>query len=463
MQEKRIKHLEIFLIFILFFIGIVGYFFSDYTSYGGGYYPNIYFLVVAILYVLVTIFLLLGDFRTDFIGFLIVSPITILIVEYTLNGYQMFNIYPFLFFIFILIVSAKLQLRRNFLFLRNILPFLCFYLYAFVSVLISVVFIGTLNNNSIYWLLIIGPLIVFIISLVIYSFYDSRTSKKHIINYIYIIYISLSLLMLGRMGYYAIMYNTSFDEVFKRIFSFPSMSTSNYTFAVIAIMYIYIYSNKEFITLKATQFGSILFLISTLLSQSRGGLMALAGVICFISIGKIISFLQGSFKKIKKRNLYFSIMIIMFLMIIVLFFNEKLVNSLSNINIIQRVEMILSGSDNNIDSRMGFWKAYWDDYRNGNFLEILFGNGLSSSINELIRRPHNIYILILNQLGIFGLIGFMFCGLRIMFKMKKLKYVILYLMLHSIVEPLLLTVWIDTLLILLIFIESLLTNKTKNN
>ena len=139
-------------------------------------------------------------------------------------------------------------------------------------------------------------------------------------------------------------------------------------------------------------------------------------------------------------------------MIIVLF-NEKLVNSLSNINIIQRVEMILSGSDNNIDSRMGFWKAYWDDYRDGDLLEILFGNGLSSSINELIRRPHNIYILILNQLGIFGLIGFMFCGLRIMFKMKKLKYVILYLMLHSIVEPLLLTVWIDTLLILLILLN----------
>ena len=107
--------------------------------------------------------------------------------------------------------------------------------------------------------------------------------------------------MLGRMGYYAIMYNTSFDEVFKRIFSFPSMSTSNYTFAVIAIIYIYIYSNKEFITLRATQFGSILFLISTLLSQSRGGLMALAGVICFISIGKIISFSQGSFKKLRKE------------------------------------------------------------------------------------------------------------------------------------------------------------------
>ncbi|MGG0154033.1 O-antigen ligase family protein [Bacillus mycoides] len=463
MQEKKIKHLEYFLVFILALIGIIGYFFSDYTSAGGGYYPNIYFLVLAVMYLITTFVLLLGNFRADFLGFIVVSPLSILIVEFILNGYQMLNIYPIFFLVIILLVSAKVQLRRNFLFLGNILPILVFYLYALISILVSIMVTGNLSDNSIYWFLIIGPLIIFIISLLVYSFQNSNINKRYIINYIYIIYVTLSLLMLGRIIYYFLMYSTSFDGIFKRIFSFPSMSTSNYTFGIIAILFLYICSNKELVSLRAIRISSVLFVIATLLSQSRGGLMALAGVVGFILIENIICSSRRKQTRIKTKNLLFSIMIVTFLSAICLLFKEKLIDVLSNINIVQRVELILSGSDNNIDSRMGYWKAYWDDYKDGNFLTMLFGNGLSNSINEIIRRPHNIYILVLNQLGIVGLIGFIACCLRILFKMKRLKYVVLYLMLHSLVEPLFLTVWIDTLFILLIFIESLSINISKNS
>jgi len=49
-----------------------------------------------------------------------------------------------------------------------------------------------------------------------------------------------------------------------------------------------------------------------------------------------------------------------------------------------------------------FLYGYLDDYEKGNMVNLLFGKGLGNQ-NNIVIRPHNIYILFLNQLGLFGL------------------------------------------------------------
>ncbi len=461
MHIENNKYLKYNLIGILTLIGVVGYFYSDYTSSGGGYYYNLVFFIIVSVYIAISFLLLLLKFKLDFLGYLIVSPISVLFIDYIFEGYQMFNIYPLILFVVLLFVNLNTRLSYNSIFINNITPIFVAYLWLQLSVLLSIIKFGFVTDVSLYWLLIIFPIIVFILSLILYSFQKINIDKPYFISYVYIVFFLINILIIGRFIYFAYIFNSNLPEIFKRIFAFPSMSTSNYTIAILTILFIYIYANKEYVNLKVLRYSQIFFLISVLLSQSRGGLIAT--IITFT-----IMFFKSTISKVITKNITFNrrkFIGISFMLSIstlsMLMFWDNLFNFISNINIIQRIENLYNGYDLNAISRVGFWKMYFSDFKNGNFFEILFGKGMSGSVNQVIVRPHNLFILLLNQVGVIGVLIFIFAWIRVAMRLTKLTYVIFFLFLQSFVEPIFITVWTETLLLILIFIESQYINNKK--
>jgi len=341
------KNNYVFIIFIIL-IGFVGLFYSDINSYGGGFYSNIYFLSISFFYIIMYLYYFFQNNTEASIGFLFFSPITILIIQYYFSEYQMFS--PFPFFIFpIMIINIKTYVNVSFL--KEMKFLILIYLYSFFSILFSISSEGLINKRYIYWLGILTSnlFFIFFVSLVLKPNLEKKFNFKKFIDYPYYFFLFISFFASIRIFLLAFITQNFNIFSYKRLFSYPTISTSNYTVAVLIIMWLYLIKNKQYLSRNKLVFLNIFMFSNVLLSQSRGAVLSLF-ILFIIFIIKYLIVGTNNIKSFKKSNLFIWTLLIFF--ILIFYFNYK---DNIDINFFDRILLLFQkDKDINVSARLNF-------------------------------------------------------------------------------------------------------------
>lgn len=432
-MDKKEKVVLVFFIMIINLSSIP----NNYNEYiNGDSSINILTLVITTLLVVNLFINILRKNNDKIIANIIIIPIINILNIYFFRGYQFLNTFSFIILILIVILNKK-QISISYKENKSLLLLLFLYTMMFISSCIGIIF-NEKNDNSIYWILIalvnIANNLIFIILL-------SRKlgfNMKLCVEKLYCIFLGISLSCILRFFIGSIIFNINIlDSLrFKRIFTYVGLSTSNYTIGIIIIIYFYLKSNQKYLLNKQSIIIDLVMVISLIFSNSRTSIIAWCIVI-------LCNFVLN--KNMNKKTILIVLTIVFF---VALFGTNELIENV--VGRFQRAEY----NDSNISTRFEFFHMYKEDFIESNSLyKQIFGQGLGQGVNLEVKRPHNIYILCINQLGIVGLIFLLFVYLYIFINNKKLRSLIAYILIASIFEPIIFTLAIDFFLCYFVFLE----------
>lgn len=420
----------------------LGYYTTD-----GSFENSFFYFIIGVFYILVCMYCYNKNYST-FLLLLILSPFSTLIVGYFSKGVVAFSLLPFILFLFLL-VSGKGKLNVNIDYCKKVSDLALVYLLLLLSLFITMIINEKNLQNAMIWCgYLMSSFALFICLLIVKK---KKIDYKDILNGIFMCLVFLSCIIIFQIIILGIL-NNNLGALFliKRSFSFPSMSNSNYTIVILIILFMYLLINSAYLEKKQRYLLWIILLIDLTFAQSRGATISFFVIISLYGINKGIKKIIQ--KKIKLSSVVLIGMGILICVSIILFFFKN--NVIENLRLVQRFEAMFSGNDINVSSRSLMWKQYLDQYYNGDFKQMIFGFGVSNQVG-LIRRPHNLYVLLVHQIGLVGLLIFAFCIINYMKKNPSMRYIMLFILIDSCFEPLLFTVWVDSFLFTLSFIEYL--------
>jgi len=429
------------LIIILSFAGygIVGIFYSKLISSEGGYAPNYYFLAISSMFVIASLSLHKNNYLIYAVT--LFSPLSVGIIHTALDGYSMFNPLAIIF-VLINLPRAEVSIRKinSFSFV-----WMSLYCYSTLSILILILNNGAIQEQNIYWLGILLSNIFLLLLTICYGPSILNKAKMTVLEKTFFwVLVAIALFANIRVFVYSYL-----GANFKRLFAFPLMSTSNYTISVITVISLFLLLSENI----APRFkGTVIVLlsISVLNAQSRSNFVALMVIFVLWLLRKLV-FISHNFLF---RRLFYGILVILIILLALILINMTGIEI--NVKFFERFDNIYT--DRNVTSRLFMWNVFMRNYGESNsFAVYFFGRGLSS-YNYEIRRPHNIYLLLLNQLGIVGLSIFLFALFITSRISKRMLWITTYLAVASFFEPLFLTIWIDSLIIVFGFLDFLSRN-----
>lgn len=423
----------------------LGYYTTD-----GSFENNLFYFVIGVFYLLTCIYCYNKNFNA-FLLLLILSPISVLIVAYFSEGFVALSLFPFVLFLFLLI-NKRGHLSINIGYGKKVLDLAVIYLLLLASLFISMIINEKNLVDSMIWCAyLVSSFALFICLLIVKK---KTIDYKDILNGIFMCFVLLSCIIIFQIIILGVL-NNNLETLFliKRSFSFPSMSNSNYTIVVLIILFMYLLVNSTHLEKKQRYLLWVMLLIDLAFSQSRGATLSFLLVISLYEINKNIKkYKKISSLKIKLSSVVLTGIGIILCVCIVLFLFKN--NIIENLRLVQRFESMFSGNDANVSSRSLLWRQYLNQYYNGDLKQIIFGFGVSNQIG-LIRRPHNLYVLLIHQIGLAGLLMFLFCIINYMKKNPSMRYIMLFILIDSCFEPLMFTIWVDSFLFSLSFIEYL--------
>lgn len=177
---------------------------------------------------------------------------------------------------------------------------------------------------------------------------------------------------------------------------------ANFTGGILIVFFAFnwfLYSRKRF-----QKFWNILEFTALLMTISRSAILSIIAAFLFYT------FLRLFFAKIFDKRVFMLLIIIPFvilfvLTIMLLFFDESITSNL--------IGSFGFGGDYRIDSdtdeRLGLWNNGLQNWLNGNGFQIIFGQGFRNSFSTTgiaWETPHNLYIAMLGDFGIAGILLF---------------------------------------------------------